>query len=270
MRAAGGDGQRVEERRRRHGEAQPLEAGLEDRGEAMDAPRDRRQPLGAVVDRVHAGHHREQHLRGADVRRRLLAADVLLARLQREPVRRAAGGVDGDADEAPRHRALEVVAGGEVAGVRAAVAHRHAEALRRADDDVGAPFAGRRQQREREQVGGDDDEAAGRVHGVDQRARGRGPRRRRRDTGAARRRRPRRGRVGCGADDDLDAQRLGARAHDVERLRKAVGGDEEPVARPARPSAGRASSPRRRRSPRRASTRWRSPCRSGRRPSSGN
>jgi hypothetical protein len=34
--------------------------------------------------RVHRRHHREQHLRGADVRGRLLAADVLLARLQRE------------------------------------------------------------------------------------------------------------------------------------------------------------------------------------------
>ena len=40
------------------------------------------------------GHHGEQHLRGADVAGRLLAADVLLAGLQREPVGRRAVGVD--------------------------------------------------------------------------------------------------------------------------------------------------------------------------------
>jgi hypothetical protein len=38
--------------------------------------------------------------------------------------------------------------------VRAAEAHRHAEALRVADRDVGAPFAGRGEQRQRQQVGG--------------------------------------------------------------------------------------------------------------------
>ena len=48
------------------------------------------------------------------------------------------------------------------AGVRAAEAERHAEALRRADDDVGAHLARRREQREREQVGGDRDQRAAR------------------------------------------------------------------------------------------------------------
>ena len=45
-----------------------------------------RQAFRPVVDRVHRGHHRQQHLRGADVRGRLFAADVLLARLQRQAV----------------------------------------------------------------------------------------------------------------------------------------------------------------------------------------
>ncbi len=44
-----------------------------------------------------------------------------------------------DADEAPRHGALEGVAGGEVGGVRAAIAHGHAVALHRAHGDVGPP-----------------------------------------------------------------------------------------------------------------------------------
>ena len=61
-----------------------------------------RRPSRPVVDGVHAGHHREQHLRGADVAGRLLAADVLLARLQRHAQRRLAVRVLGDADEAAR------------------------------------------------------------------------------------------------------------------------------------------------------------------------
>ena len=42
---AGRHGDRVEVIPRRHGEAEPLETGLEDRGEPMHAPRDRRQSL---------------------------------------------------------------------------------------------------------------------------------------------------------------------------------------------------------------------------------
>ena len=110
----------------------------------MHALRDRGESLRTVVDGVHRGHHRQQHLRGADVRGRLLAPDVLLAGLQRQPVGRLAARVDRDADEAPGHGALERVAHGHVGGVRAAVAHRHAEALGRADRDVGAQLARRR------------------------------------------------------------------------------------------------------------------------------
>ena len=69
-----------------------------------------RAALGPVVRGVQAGDHREQHLRGADVARRLLAPDVLLARLQREPERGAALRVDRHADEPTRQRALVLVA----------------------------------------------------------------------------------------------------------------------------------------------------------------
>ena len=95
-----------------------------DRREAVHAARDALEALRAVVDRVHRGHHGEQHLRRADVGGRLLAADVLLARLQREAVGGIALRVDRHADEAPRHAALELVLRREVARVRAAVAHR--------------------------------------------------------------------------------------------------------------------------------------------------
>ena len=112
--------------------------GGQHRGVAVGAPRDRPQPLGAVVDGVHRRHHGQQHLRGADVGGRLVAADVLLAGLQREPVRRAALGVDRDADQPAGQVPLEAGAHGHEAGVRAAVEQRDAEALRGADDHVGA------------------------------------------------------------------------------------------------------------------------------------
>ena len=54
---------------------------------SADAPAGRlRQALRAVIDRVHRGDDGQQHLRGADVGGRLLAADMLLARLQRQPI----------------------------------------------------------------------------------------------------------------------------------------------------------------------------------------
>ena len=43
------------------------------------------QPVRAVVDGVERGRHGQQHLRGADVRRGPVAANVLLAGLQRQP-----------------------------------------------------------------------------------------------------------------------------------------------------------------------------------------
>ena len=70
---------------------------------------DRAEPLGPVVHRVHRGHHGQQHLRRADVRRGLLAADVLLARLQRQAVGGVARGILRDAHEASRQLPLEAL-----------------------------------------------------------------------------------------------------------------------------------------------------------------
>ena len=101
-----------------------------------DVGRDSAQAAGTVVDGVHGGHDGQQHLGGADVRGRLLAPDVLLAGLQGESVGGCAGGILRDADEAPGKLPLEARADGHVPGVRTAEAHRHPEALRRADGDV--------------------------------------------------------------------------------------------------------------------------------------
>ena len=130
-------------------------------GAGVHAVRDRPQPVGPVVDGVHRRDDREQRLRGADVARRLLAADVLLARLQREPVRPVAVGVDRDAHEPPRDHPLEPGPHRHVRSVRAAVEQWHPEPLAAADGDVRAELAGRGEQREREEVGRDGHQRAG-------------------------------------------------------------------------------------------------------------
>ena len=229
-----------------------------DRGQPVDALRDQLESLAAVVHGVHRGHHRQQHLRRADVGGRLLAPDVLLARLQRKPQRGVAVGVDREADEATGQRALEPCADAHVGGVRPAEPDRDPEALRGADDDVGAHLAGRREQHEREQVGRDARERARGVHLLDQRGEvaheARGRRVLRQGAEAAARGQA----LGEIGDDDLDADRLGARPQDrrasAGTRRRRRGSGWTPPSR----SGGQPSSPRPRRSPRRAGRRWRS------------
>ena len=164
------DAQRVEE----HlvGDLVPLlpQAGGERFREMVHARGDAHESLRSVPDRVEPAHHRQQYLCRADVARGLLAADVLLARAERHPERRAAGGVPRDADQAPRHVALVLVLRGEERRVRPAVAHRHAKTLHTADRDVRPPLPGRDQQRERKQVRRDHHERAGSAHARAERA----------------------------------------------------------------------------------------------------
>src|SRR5690349_24161763 len=96
----------------------------------MDSARDPVQPLRTMPHRVHARDHGEEHLRGADVARRLLAPDVLLARLERHAKRRPAVRVARHTDDATREQALEFVACREECRVRTTEAHRHTKTLR--------------------------------------------------------------------------------------------------------------------------------------------
>src|ERR1700694_3006683 len=123
-----------------------------------------------MIDGVHPRGDREQHLRGADVAGGLLAADVLLARLQGHPQSWSPSLVLRDPDDPAGEIALELIARREERGVRPAVAERHPEALRVADGDVGAPLAGRHEQREREQIGGYSYQRPGGMGRVAQRA----------------------------------------------------------------------------------------------------
>src|SRR6266480_3021143 len=213
------DGQRIEEM----GIGEAVSQLFERRGERsrvrVDAPGDAAQPLRAVIHRVHRGNHGEEYLSGADVARRLLAPDVLLAGLQRHAQRRSPGAVLRDTDDAAREVALELVARREESGMRTAVAQRYAETLRVADGDICTPLAGWREQGEREQIGGHRDEGSRGVRGPAQRAViadcavGRGILEQRADhvalleieSSGVR-------------DDDVDAARGGSRAYDRGRL----------------------------------------------------
>ena len=97
----------VEEVRGAHVEPGGRQGGGGPARQVVGARRDRPQPRGAVVDGVHRGDDREQHLRGADVGGRLVPADVLLAGLERQPVGRTPLRVDRDADEATREVPFE-------------------------------------------------------------------------------------------------------------------------------------------------------------------
>ena len=213
-------------RRRRHRRA-PGPAPRRTGGCGWRSP----QPLGAVVDGVHRGDDGQQHLRGADVGGRLVAADVLLAGLQREPVRRPALGVDRDADQPAGQVPLEAGGDRHEAGVRAAVEQRDAEALGGADHDVGAERAGRLEQGEREQVGGDHGERVALVGGLDHRPRVEDP------AGGAGVLHQHAAQLAVGqavgevGDDHLDAHRLGAGAHHLDGLRQRVGVDHERAGR---------------------------------------
>ncbi len=142
-----------------------FEGGGELRGRRVDATGDALEALRPMIDGIHPGHHREEDLGGADVRGRLLAADVLLAGLQGKAQGMAPVRIPRDPDETSRHAAFQGIAAGHVGGVRSAESHRHAEALRAAYDDVGAPASGRLEEDESQQIGRDDDNASGGLAG---------------------------------------------------------------------------------------------------------
>jgi hypothetical protein len=129
---------RVEERRRRGRETGLGQRLGHQRRVAMDTLRNLREPVRPVVDGVHRSRDREQHLGGTDVRGGLVPTDVLLARLQRQPVRRAARRVDGHADKPAGEVPLQALPHGHVPGVRPAVEQRHPEPLGGPEHDVGA------------------------------------------------------------------------------------------------------------------------------------
>ena len=107
--------------------------------ESMHAISNQAQAFRTVIDAVHAGHHCEQHLRSANVRGGLVAANVLLARLDGHAQRAISLRIAGNADDSPRKFAHVRFAGGDERCVRTTKTHRHTKALRTADGNVRAP-----------------------------------------------------------------------------------------------------------------------------------
>src|SRR5438046_1614414 len=141
--------------------AKTLQASSQEAGKEMNAFRNRLQPFRPVINRVSRRHVREERLRRADVARRFLTPDVLLAGAERKTQSGPAAGVFRDANEPAGYLTFEGFARGEEGRVRAAVAEWHAETLRAANRNVRAEFAGRLEQGEAEQVGTDDNHRAG-------------------------------------------------------------------------------------------------------------
>ena len=153
---------------------------------------------------------------------------MLFAGLQSHAERGFAAHIPGNADDAAGHAANMRLPRGEKRRMRTAVAHGHAEALARTQRDVGAHGAGRLQQHQRHQVRGDGDDRAPALEVGDQRCeiRDLAPVVRRLQQGAEtvlagqfRRR----------TNDQFEAQILGPGPDDIQRLREAVGVDQETV-----------------------------------------
>ena len=125
------------------------------------------QPFRPMPHRIHAGHHGQQHLRGADIGSRFFAADVLFAGLQREPHRGRTGGIHGNAHKASRHQALMRIRHRHESGMWPTITHGHAKTLRTAHHHIRAHFARRLQQSQRKRISRDNRQATHRMHGGD-------------------------------------------------------------------------------------------------------
>ena len=185
-----------------------------------------------MVHGVHRRHHREQHLRGADVAGRLLSPDVLLPGLQREPEGLPAGRVFADPDQSARQLPLQVAAHCQERGVRAAESQRHAEPLGIAERDVRAELPRRGEQGQCQQICGERDLRLPLVGGGDQRAviaqRAGGRRVGHQDAEEVTLGQ----RLGAGREvghDQLDTDRLGPGGQHGQRLRQGVGVHHEAV-----------------------------------------
>ena len=116
------------------------------------------QALLAKQGQVDGERERAQHRAGADVRGRLLAADMLLAGRKRQDEAALAFGVDSFAGEPARHLADMLLAAGEQADIGAAELQPDADRLAFANDDVRAHLARRADQAERDRLGNDGDQ----------------------------------------------------------------------------------------------------------------
>ncbi len=190
----------------------------------------------SVVRRVETRDDGEEHLCGADVARRLLPANMLLTRLERQAQRGSSRGVARHPHEAARQGALVRLSTREEGRVGTAVAERDSETLGTPDHEIGTDLTRGSHHGQREQI---------HRHG-DQRTRGV----RRINRGGVIAQRAARpwvleqepeqtlGRSIRGvAHDHLDPERLRPTAHHCDGLRMAILVDEEPFPATSQASA---------------------------------
>src|SRR4051812_49313212 len=108
----------------------------------MVEPRQTDEPGFAQQRQVDREGKRAQPGIGADVARRLLAADMLLTGGEGQYPAAPPLGIDGLADETARHLPHELLARGKQPDMRSAEVQRVAERLSLGRDDVGAHLAG--------------------------------------------------------------------------------------------------------------------------------
>ncbi len=151
---------RIEQAFARNFNTGSLERGSKTGGQSGHAHCNRLQASRAMPDGESCGHVGQKRLRGADIGGRLVAADVLLAGLERQTIGRAAMRIDRLADDAARNNASEHLGHCKISRVRAAKAHRHAIALHGADGHVRAPPGRRFHDGERQRIGNGDNQRA--------------------------------------------------------------------------------------------------------------
>src|SRR3954469_11948775 len=119
---------RVEEILVNHAISQATKSVGQDYGPGVYPLGDATETAGSVVDRIHAGHHGEEHLSRADVAGGLVPPDVLLACLERHPESWTAIAVLGHSDDSSGQVSLVSLFGSKEGGVRPAISHGNAEA----------------------------------------------------------------------------------------------------------------------------------------------
>src|SRR6266576_2243025 len=106
----------------------------------MSALGDCPQTARTMIDRVHRRDDRQKNLRRANVTGGFVAANVLLARLQRKAISRSAFGIVRNSDQASRHMPFVLVAGGKERGVRPTESERYSESLGVSNGDISSKF----------------------------------------------------------------------------------------------------------------------------------
>ena len=122
------------------------------RGQIMDACGNFPQPLRSMPHCIHARHHGQQHLGRAYIAGGLLPADVLLPRLQGEPIRRLSLGINTPPDQTSRQLAFPFIPAGHEGRVWSAKSQGHAESLRTPHGHIRPQFTRWRQQSQTQQI----------------------------------------------------------------------------------------------------------------------